>query len=115
GRPAPPTRATRPRARRTARRAAPPRRSRPLRRGPHAPSPLLDHLERTEQRDFASRGSLLMRGPDEAAEERVAVHRARAELGMELRREEPGMSFELDHLHEGAIRRRPAEHHARLL
>src|SRR5690606_28048259 len=54
-------------------------------------------------------------GADEAAEQRVAVARARRELGVELAAEEPRVVRQLDHLHELAVLGRAGEHEPRLL
>src|SRR5207244_11170611 len=74
----------------------------------------LHDLERALRRLPALR-RLVQRGLDEALEERMAVHGPRLELGMRLRRDEPGMVLELDHLDEPAVRRRARADEPRLL
>src|SRR5712664_3110376 len=51
---------------------------------------------------------------DEVAEQRVGAVRSRAELRVELARDEPRMVGQLDDLHQSTIGRHPAEHHPRL-
>src|SRR5919106_856798 len=48
-------------------------------------------------------------GGDEPSEQRMRTRRARAQLGMELTPDIPGMRWQLDHLDQGAVRREPAE------
>src|SRR6266436_6180930 len=59
------------------------------------------------------RGALRARRPDETAEQRVPVARGGGELRVELRRQEPRVVGQLDHLHQ-AVAREPREAHARL-
>src|SRR6185295_18844637 len=65
----------------------------------------LDDLESTQERCFRPLAALIERRPDEAAEQRVAVHRTRLELGVELRGDEPRMIAQLDHLDQRAVGR----------
>src|SRR6185295_2659816 len=72
----------------------------------------LHHLEPAEQRRLAP-GSVMLEGRlDEAAEQRMAVHRPRLQLGMELARDEPRMAPELDHLDQRAVGGEAGEHEA---
>src|SRR5688572_27154445 len=46
---------------------------------------------------------------DESREQRMRTRRARAQLGVELTPDVPGMRWQLDHLDQRAVRREPAE------
>src|SRR5579885_3503380 len=109
-----PHRATRSRTAPRSARAGPRRRWGPSPRGPCASQALLlYHLERAEQRRLAALGALLQGRSDEALEERMALHRPRAELGVELRGEKEGMIAQLDDLDERPVGREPREDEAR--
>src|SRR2546422_5370471 len=75
----------------------------------------LHHLEAAEQRRLAPAGAALQGRLDEALEERVALHRPRLELGVELAGDEPGMVAELDHLDQRPVGRHAGEPEPALL
>src|SRR5204863_6496791 len=85
--------------------------SRRARRAPLA----LHHFQAAQQRRLAPAGAALEGRLDEALEERVALHRPRLELGVELAGDEPGMVAELDHLDQRAVGRDAGEHEPALL
>ena len=73
----------------------------------------IDDLGRHYATSRPARGARAVeRGRDELAEERRRARRARLELGMELRRDEPRMVGQLDDLDQPALLERPADHEA---